>query len=232
MDLLVGCPVLFRDWIMPTWFGCVEKACALAHLSHEYVFVGDPVADPRTWEAIADTAPAPVHQVVVPEHERTYDERDWNPRRYHRMVVLRNAMLAEVRRLAPANFLSLDSDILIHPDALIEMIYARERFDAVGSKCFMGSGNYLPSYAFLPYGGGLRREDSTGTFAVEVVMAMVLMGPAAYEVDYHFHFQGEDIGWSLAAKAAGASLGWTGAVTSKHVMEREQLDRMDPRCGY
>jgi hypothetical protein len=67
---------------------------------------------------------------------------------------------------------------------------------------------------------------------VDVIMAMKLMKPSAYWVDYRDHEQGEDVGWSIACQEQHLRLGWDGRVCSKHVMKPEQLDPIDARCGY
>jgi hypothetical protein len=63
-------------------------------------------------------------------------------------------------------------------------------------------------------------------------LAIKLMSPRAYNIDYRFHHQGEDIGWSVAATEKGLKLGWDGRICSKHVMAADQLQLVDPRCGY
>jgi hypothetical protein len=71
-----------------------------------------------------------------------------------------------------------------------------------------------------------------GCFPVGVIMAIKLMTPPAYNVDYEWNHQGEDIGWSLAALARGLKLGWDSRTTTKHVFYPHLLDEVDPRCGY
>jgi hypothetical protein len=113
------------------------------------------------------------------------------------------------------------------------MIEALERFDAVGSRCYMtASGTRFPSWARLLPSGGLQRTDSDGTFAVDVIMALKLMNPAAYNVDYRFDPQGEDIGWSQACTEAGVRLGWDGRVVAKHVLAPHLLTPRDSRVGF
>lgn len=231
MELLVGCPVLQRAWIIPAWFAHLAVACDRAGLEPEFIFVGDPMTDAETFDAIEYHAFGRVHVVEQAEH-RTEDIRDWNPQRFERMAFLRNILLREVRALAPDLFLSLDSDILIHPEALANMVRALDRFDAVGAKCYMSAGTACPSYGMLPYGGGLRRPDmSGGVVEVDVVMAAILMSPAAYAIDYGTHPQGEDVGWSIAARAAGLKLGWDNRCVSRHVMAQAELGLADARCG-
>jgi hypothetical protein len=230
VKLVVGCPVSCREWILPTWFGYVERACETAGLDEPgYVFVVHP--QDKSWDCILDhcssatLVPAPFH--------RGRDTRDWLPPRYQQMVTLRNLLLDTVRAEQPDLFLSLDSDILLHADQLKFMIEALERFDAVGGRCYMTSaGTRFPSWGKLTRTGGLQRVDGDGTFAVDVIMAIKLMSPSAYAVDYVFDLQGEDIGWSKACREHGLTLGWDGRVIAKHVLAPHLLTARDPRVGF
>ncbi len=232
MELLIGGPVLHRAWILPHWFDYVEQACQRAGLDPSYVFVGDPVSDEATWAIIDERAPDAIRVAV--DETKTDDTRDWSDRaRYHRMVELRNLLLGAVRAVAPTWFLSLDSDILLHPDAVSVLLDSPSRFDAVGGKCHMGPGVNLPSYAMLGYNGSLERQDSQSVGEVDVIMAIKLMRARAYAVvDYIWHPQGEDVGWSIAARQAGVVLGWNGQVCCKHVMDPSMLAVVDNRVGF
>ncbi len=229
MNLIVGCPVAHREWILPTWFAHVRAATDLAGLSPTFTFVCHP--DDRSWGCITDHAPDAT--LVSAPFARGRDQRDWRPERYAQMVELRNLLLGSVRAQAPDLFLSLDSDILLHPDQLKLMVDDLDRFDAVGGRCYMTSaGTRFPSWGRLSRLGNLQRVDSTGTFAVDVIMAIKLMTPAAYAVDYEFDLQGEDVGWSRAATRAGVRLGWDGQVASKHVLASHLLTPVDARVGF
>jgi len=169
-------------------------------------------------------------------NSRGADVRDWtSPGRYAHMVEIRNLLLEGVRMMDAGLFLSLDSDILIHPFAVRNLIddVIEDGWGAVGGKCYMTStGTQYPSWGKLGREGQIMRTDAEGYFAVEVIMAVKMMTPAAYRVDYRLDLQGEDIGWSRACREAGLSLAWDGRVASKHVLEPHLLDRLDPRVGY
>lgn len=235
--LIIGCPVWKREWIMPAWFEHVERAAQNAAVVPHYVFVTDQYKD-TTVGVLMDEASRRHRNVDIVHFEQAdrEDKRDW-PRkgRLELMVDLRNALLARVREYEPGFFLSLDSDILLHPDAISSMLEETHRFDAVGGKCYMGHvGTRLPSCANLDVNGGMKnRSDADGAaYPKHVIMAIKLMLPQAYRIDYEYSSKGEDIGWSIAARRAGLSLGWDAKVCSKHVMTREQLTKIDPRCGF
>ena len=231
--IAVGCPVQSREWILPSWFEHVENAIG-THKPH-YVFIGDPRSDPGSFAEIDRQCLryGRDRDVVEVDEEPREDSRNWNQSRLSHMADLRNGLLKQVRKIGPDLFWSLDSDILVADETLNSALEAMEPFDAIGTKCFMSDAKSAPSYAMLlgPE-KSLRRENAVGVFKVDVIMASKLMSPKAYNVDYVAHRQGEDIGWSNAARAAGCSLGWDGRVCSKHVMRPDRLTVVDERCGF
>lgn len=229
-EVVVGAPAFRRGWILPRWVDHAAKACANAGLEPTFVVVAGR-DDSEAWDGVADAERLDRVEIDEP---RVEDRRDWaNPGRFERMVELRNTLLGRVRELAPPLFLSVDTDILLHPDAVANMVDSLRRgWHAVGGGCYMNTGTANSSYATLLHGSLYRPPAPGGAFIVDVIMALKLMTPAAYRVDYEYHRQGEDIGWSIAARRAGLALGWDNRVTSKHVLRRTMLDRVDPRCGF
>jgi hypothetical protein len=241
MDLVIGAPVLRREWILPRWFQHTEAACEKANLAPHYLFVCDE-RDEGTKKIIVDTTRAlnrGCHIIHVVE-QRGIPEvfvRIWDHPRYEWMVYLRNELLKGVRALDPELFLSLDTDILLHSDALVSMLDAMrtEEFDGVGGKAFLtplGSGCWAPTWANLTIEERLERDNRDIVMQVDVIMAIKLMNRKLYNQDYQFHHQGEDIGFCKAAKKNGCYLGWDGRVTNRHVMTPEELSQVDQRCGF
>jgi hypothetical protein len=232
LKLVVGCPVSRREWILGRWFDHVDRAATVAEVEVSYVFV---VAEEDPCVQIMDLR-GDCRKVFALD-SRSQDKRDWSPDRYQVMTDLRNMLLREVRTLSVPFFLSLDSDILLHQDAvcnLLESIQVKPHFfDAVGGKCYMTStGVKYPSFAQLTSSGGLLRSDEWSVFPVDVLMAIKLMSPAAYAVDYVYDQRGEDLGWSKACRKAGLKLGFDGRVVSKHVMNHDYVDVVDKRVGF
>lgn len=257
MRLLIGAPVAHRDWIIDRWY----RHAVAAGIQHDLEFVVAAHPDDPTPAALMAVAEDPVHVVTVDE-PRPGDQRVWSEPRFAAMARIRNQLLGAVRDLQPDLFLSLDSDILLHPDALAVMVDMIEKFDAASSACFLsrpprrksngeiGAPSWRnPNYAMLSQAGQIRREwRPSATMRVDAIMAIKLMLPAVYSVDYQSHPQGEDCGWGLACRYEKVSLGWTSMAVSKHVMDStcdehavhdpscadcvDPLTRVDPRCGY
>lgn len=234
IDILVGCPIQKREWIIKEWFWHAIVSCKNAGLTPAFIFVMDSSEEPLNTmiHNLAQTHKVDLFICDVEEIERE-DHRMWNKIRYERMVELRNILLDGVRNVNPPLFLSLDSDILIHKDAVDSMLKNINGFEAIGSKVFMTRiGRHYPSYAMLGRTRNLIRPDSSSCFKVDVIMGLKLMKPEAYNVNYEFASQGEDIGWSLACKENKVRLAWDGSVTSKHVMRKQDLEKVDVRAGY
>lgn len=228
--LVIGCPVRRRGWILPAWKEATEIAVDNAGMSAEYCFVAGE-------DDLESLEPFKARVVSVSEEKRP-DVRMWNESRYEHMVRLRNRLLDEVRIMGPDLFLSLDSDILLHPDAIANMYssllssHDLANIWAVGGKLFMTTaGTGFPSYGKKKR-GSFERSNSNEVMSVDVIMACKLMTPMALAVDYRYHTWGEDAGWSAAVQEQGGNLLWDGRVTNKHVMEPSLLNVMDKRCGY
>jgi hypothetical protein len=231
VKVTIGCPVRSREWILPRWFTHVELAAEMAGVKTEYVFVG--AEDDPSHKAIEDHCPSVFTYVDSQEAVRPERGHLWSPTEYRHMVSMRNFLLAAARRTEPDYFLSLDSDILLHEDALFNMLETiQSGWDAVGGKCWMTDVTDACSYIILINAHGQYRPDSSLVMPVDVIMACKLMSPKALALDYVFDVDGEDVGWSRLAAARGVHLAWDGRVCSKHVMHRHQLDGIDARCGF
>lgn len=210
-----------------------------AELEPGFVFVVDPVEP--DFQMVIDLAERYENRLyIVPVDEERADPRrqekhQWGPKRYVEMVLLRNGLLRAVRDLKPEVFFSLDSDILLHPDSLVSALdkMAERDYDAIGLKCYLDAGLSCPNYAMLRRNkDSISRSNSDGVLTVDVLMAAKLMSCSAYEIDYTWNINGEDIGWSKNCKDAGLKLGWDGTLVNKHVMRPKDLERIDVRCGY
>jgi hypothetical protein len=230
--LVIGCPIRKREWIVDVWRKHALVAAERAGFADPtFVFVQGSDEDKIDW-----------HDCVVTtiEEDPREDVRRWGTDRFMHMVKVRNQLLQSVRGLRPDLFLSCDSDILLHEDALTGMVEVLGRSPdvwGVGGKAYMtATGKAYPSYgkwmSRRDVELGFKREESSAVFKVDVVMAVVLMGPYAYNVDYTFHHWGEDAGWSAKVGTRGGELWWDGRYANKHVLEPALLNEVDRRVGF
>jgi len=232
IDLIVGCPTRNRTWILPKWKEYVEAAIPENfHLSYVFV-VGDD--DQKTIDLLSTWKSTKI--IKVAENEIP-EERSWGDKnRFHHMAYLRNVMLEYVRTQNPDLFLSLDSDILINSETICNLYetVVQCNADAVGGLTYfdqmdkkitnVGSWNNKADKT------GFRRVVSDGVFKVDIIMGIKMMTESAYNVDYQYHNNGEDLGWAVAVK--DLNIFFDGRAASKHVMHKDWLDRKDVRVGY
>lgn len=232
MRLLIACPVLRREWIIAAYLEHAQAAADRAGADARFLLVGG-LGDP-TFEVVDGLPQYDVMRVYVNE-PRDVDVRDWpKPGRKERMVDLRNLILNQARSVRRDYLLSLDSDILLHPDAIANLVETQHNYGwaAVGGYCYMSSNRSHPSYAHLE-GHAMRRPDIVGGVGrCDVLMAIKLMTSKAWNVDYVYDRAGEDIGWSREVKRAGLTVGVDARVVNWHVMRPAELARHDPRVTW
>lgn len=229
--VLISCPVLRREWIIRRYLEHAAVAAECAGVEFSFLMLGR-IDDP-TFAVVDDLRAFDVERIYV-EEDRDVDKRDWsNKARFHRLAEIRNRILGQVRLMTGIDYLlSVDSDILLHPQCIANLIETQHErgWAAVGGYCYLSTSRSHPSYAHIN-GKALRRPDMKGSVQrCDVLMAIKLMTPAAWMVDYAWNTQGEDIGWSLNAKERGLELGCDARVVNRHVMRPTDLDRNDPRC--
>lgn len=232
--IVVGCPIKDREWIFDRWLRAVEVSAAEAGVDFGLAFVCE--------EQDLSYLPKSSRQstFVVPPADYDTAGHAWNARGYEQMVRYRNTLLQFVRLDRPDFYLSLDSDILLHPKAIGSMLEVFEMHPsawAVGGMSYLSSGTNAPTYGMWKRGSdtnaGMVRKPYYDVRIADCLMAIVMMAPMAYDnIDYAIHRDGEDLGWSANGKAVGAKFWWDGRVCNKHVMRREHLDRVDDRCGF
>lgn len=232
MKLLVGCPTRNRTWILEKWRDHVEAATP-GNWDLQYVFVVG-TDDRDTIEMLSSWKRANLIYIDEPDPGA---KRTWNSTRYDHMVFLRNTMMDYVRDTNPDLFLSLDSDILLGQNAIREMHETIEKyeFDAVGGLTWLDPvdpkctnvANWTSSQM-----KGFKRVVSRGHHKVDIIMAIKLMTPSVYNVEYAYHILGEDLGWNRNMFLSQKHIGMDGRTANKHIMKPEYLDRKDKRVGW
>lgn len=231
MRILAGCPVKNREWVLPAYLDHLFAAFHEVGVEPEFLFVSGSHGDGKLLsQELVGSKWTVLHTLEKPGRRRS----PWTKERYHEMVAVRNLLLTHVRALKPDYFLSIDSDILLPQGLLPNLLDSVGDYWAVGGKCYMTRppSERYPSYGMLTKQGNIRRSAADGVMPVDAIMALKLMTPAAYNVDYVFNPNGEDVGWSRNVKAAGGQLLWDGRIAAKHVLNPEMLDQPDKRIGW
>jgi hypothetical protein len=214
-----------------------------------FVFVTSP-DDPETLNCLMEFHTAhpevrcfDVHEMEADHKAHIDGYRAWNRDQYHTMVALRNTLLAKVRCHEPDRFFSLDSDVLLQSTSTLSTLTRlTEYYDAVSPLMYMTPDsdvfpNVMTWYSdehFRAY----RPKYPIGTlFEADVIMAAVMMSRPVYEnVNYMWHHQGEDLGWSREAKEHGYHLYSASYLYAPHIMNptqfKQYLTEGDNRCSY
>ena len=239
MNLLVGCPVYERGWVLPQWFDHLAEWTQ--HVSVSFVFAYTPGND-DTLEIIREKThkvDALWHYITVTDGTHS-TERNWGSKdRLVTLAYLRNRLLTEVRDIEPDYYLSLDSDILVPPWEQSSLLFeGLLQFDAVAPLVHLGGGDI--SNAFYQTARNHRRRVTRQQFydtpqPVDIICASKLMAPRLFNderVHYGYHGAGEDIYWSAQATSYGYGLGLDTRIRTTHIMKPEQLDKEDIRLGW
>lgn len=235
-QVLVGCPVRDRGWILNEYIAAVNEATSqLENFEFHFIFLVSPQDD--SFFSVDLPEGSFIYYSDETDEDYAY-KRNWGITRYEDMAAIRNQLLGYVRALDPDYFISLDSDILIHRDSLVNMFTELETntdYSALGGKVYLSeSGRNATNYGYWlgPDTYNFSRQDSDLLMTVDILMAFKIMNREAYHVDYEAHKLGEDLGWSKKMREAKLRMRWDGRITNKHVFERHLLDQVDYRCGY
>ena len=239
MKLIIGCPIYKRDWIFPFWAAAIERQTVdLSKVGFIFIVSSKDEETIKYIEAWKKIHPEiPLFDIYkkddVAHHAHAENSRQWTMSKYHNMISLRNTLLAEVRRYQPDYFFSLDSDILLENKMTIELLvsHINDGADAVSPLMFMTPfGTAYPSVmSWIDQPGGRAKrsmEYPLGTyFKADIIMAAKMMSKDLYNsVNYEFHAQGEDLGWSAKAYKEGfKNLYSASYIYAPHIMHPEML---------
>lgn len=234
MNMIIGCPTRNRTWILPIWKEYIEAAIS-TDIDYEFLFVvGND--DSKTINLLSEWD----RTTLIPVEENEIgDMRSWADKtRYEHMAHIRNLLLNGVREKSPDYFMSIDSDILLHKDSLPAVFetFDQTGADAVGSLAYLekvdknitNAGMWIDPVRCK----GFRRVPVGGSYEVDILMALKVMKPTAYSVDYSYHSLGEDLGWSRDTRKEQLKLAFNGTVGNKHIMSPDWLEREDKRIGW
>lgn len=237
--ILIGSPVYKRAWVLPLWFERIENQdVPLERLG--FVFEMAPDDDETLDVLLAWHAKHPEvwcfdlrHNTKVPHQEHRNGRRSWSRDRYEHMSILRNSLLSRVRVYQPDRYFSLDTDVLLDDTSTISSLYNLTEYvaDAAAPLMYMTPvGNGHPSVMtwMSAEPGGIARRLSYPIgecFQADVIMAAKMMNRAVYNaVNYQYHRQGEDLGWSARCAELGFKLYSLSGIYAPHIMSEQMLE--------
>jgi len=233
--ITIGTPIRNREWILDDFFKGIlnlnydKKSINLVFLINDsqdrsmekvYIFTDKNHNKYKNITVLSK-------RYYAPEDKRTNRSRD---KIIPHLARVRNDLLQSVRDLNSDYFLSLDSDIIVNPeiinnlishdkDIISSIIYNDENHD----KTYPNRYNNImiscnDSYAhYLDY-------PQHEIFPVDVTGACYLLKNGVYRIiNYDDHPQGEDIAFCKKAKQHGFEIWCDPTTRSNHIMSKESL---------
>lgn len=214
IPLVVGMPVYRRAWVMNDWFDSFESQDPP---DGTRLLFGLSSSEDGTEQIIhrrCEDGGYPYEILDVDQFPKFEEYQKGHPARYGILAAIRNVLLRRVVSLSPGAYVSWDSDILLYPGSLRELLCTPEA--AVGALLDMG-GKVLPGYwSWMRLDGGDAYRPPTtalgfpadrplsGPFPVGVIMGAKMLRPVAYRNGrYADHILGEDVGFSIALESLG-----------------------------
>jgi len=239
MKLIIGCPIYKRDWILSQWIRCILKqSLDISNIGFVFETAPDDIATTKAlhaWKKLDPRIPLFIinERNDINHYEHKNNGRQWTLSKYHNMISLRNSVLETVREHQPDYYLSLDSDILLENPNTIELLIAHIKAgaDAVSPLMYMTPvGKQFPSVmSWKDKVGEIAYRENLyplgSFFQSDIIMAAKMMSKDVYNnVDYVFHQQGEDLGWSANATKNNFSLFSASYIYAPHIMSPVHLE--------
>ena len=223
MRVLIGCPVVSRAWILPEWFDAIEAQ----GIECSVLVVMSPSAD-NTEEILKDRGA----EILYDDRSSVRTETEalahiWGKMDvYSYMAGLRNGLVAAAKEREADYFFSLDSDIILPPGALENLL----RFAVTHKGVIAPAVNMtLNSVAWNVMDWVDRRQPNMAerrsiperkSGPQDVVMAAMLLDAYGMDCQWRAHQQGEDVGFCIDAHNRGIKCWWVPEVRCQHIMRR------------
>jgi hypothetical protein len=130
-DLVVGCPVWDRAWSLPLWFDSVLANVQPERTGLAFVI---PANDYATREVIAERCTPFAWCEVVRDRYEQFDREHRQTNNHASLAQARNHLLAIVNRVGPAFYASWDSDLLLAPGVMRQMLAHRFSVSVSGGR--------------------------------------------------------------------------------------------------
>jgi len=222
MQVVIGCPVFEREWVLPRWLQCVFNQQVLPE-DITFVFgITDGNDNTRgLLEKYGDMVNA-AHFIDCNDLECF---RDRNPARFYPLAEIRNRILAKVEEIGPDFYFSWDSDILLPDKALLQLIDDDKDVVAPYVELTPGTPNCVTKVPGFPAFRRLKpihhHYPKDQLYPVDISFACVLMKPVAYDILYEWHQGGEDYGWGLNLINAGIQCWLDSRIIGHHLLNKD-----------
>ncbi len=222
-QVLIGCPVRDRGWVLPRYLECLS-GLDYPQNRIEYAFIVNDSTDDTLaiLQEFARWSTSPVHIILKNMGNRHSSSR--GAYNISNLVVLRNLLLQIFLETECSSLFSVDSDILITPESLKELVKLNlpvvsmlvrndHHLGELGYYNIMRlQGDHYRPLQDFPRSGPIP-VDCTG--AVYLIQRWVI---EQSEVRYHPHRQGEDVGFCEDARSKGIGIWCHTGLESTHVM--------------
>ena len=243
MNLVLGCPVANREWVLPRWFDAIARQTVRPQ---RLTFVHSGERGDATWRALLDGAkllnvPVQLTHVDRPPHPRTDNAR------FETLADLRNLLLelaiddGYARSVRCDVFMSLDSDVILTDPTTIERLVGQiNGYDLVAPR-FSLHPNTVDGWAL---NAGFWNPDSTRADAgtrrwyrpspdqaepvrIDIPMAAwVAKRWVIQSCRYRWHESGEDLGFAQDLEEYGVHCVWMPEIRAHHVWNERALEEV------
>ncbi|MGS0763111.1 glycosyltransferase [Syntrophomonas curvata] len=224
--VMIGCPVRNRAWVLPSYLDCLQKLDkGLFEISYCFIINDCSDASPGILARFAREGPEPV-TLIFKDHQQPGGFRRGEYSFSH-LAKLRNFLLQAFLE-SDCNYLfSLDSDILVPPNTLVQLL--RDQCDMVSALVCNGHELGDPGiYNILQRGGEgsylhIRDFPRNQVFPVDCTGAACLIKRSVIEAGTRYSGRrgGEDIAFCEAARTKGFGIFCDGRVECLHYMQEK-----------
>lgn len=231
--VMIGCPVRDRDWILPLYLHYLLK---LNYEKNRIVlcFILNDSTDStevilkdfaREYGSLYMKVLLLKYNTGAPKDARSSSVRKYI---YKNLSDIRNQLLLQAREWGVDYLYSVDSDIMLLPDSLNKLIDSNKPIisafiwnDVTKTapnimKIKVDNEGFLVFDHYLDY-------PTDSLFECDVTGAVYLLNKEVVrKVRYHYHVQGEDIGFCVDAKLQGFSIWCDSSIQCSHILSLEQ----------
>lgn len=230
--IVFGCPIANREWVIDRWWKSI-KDDQVVDQDWSAAFVYSPSEDGTLDKLMAMEGDVTI--IEAGESVRSREEMDlhrWPETHFDHMARWRNMLLDHCEKVGAEWFFSVDSDIILPPMTaqrlqLVLQRYMELGYGAIAPVVNMAVHIDTHAYNFMQWNDQSTADAyrsplaiPTEPFNVGVIMAAMLIHRSAFGVRWESHPQGEDLGWSFAARNRGVRLLVDPTITCNHLMRR------------